>query len=212
MHHAHRQLSRPTGAAQPQTADDGNAPRPLYDHARSLEMQAQVNETIARHSPQRMEFELDPKEPLRHMREHSAPPQSAQEEARRWESVPPEALDTVVEEDNRQEQDEAVPTEKEGPSWGEPFKVQWIRTDRLPFYRTRHLRNPWNHDREVKVSRDGTELEPSVGQALLDEWENPAPPPPVGTPAGERRAKAPATEEAPLAGSSTQAPPAGEGG
>ncbi|KAI0927339.1 hypothetical protein AcV5_007896 [Taiwanofungus camphoratus] len=75
---------------------------------------------------------------------------------------------------------------REGPVWGEPFKVQWIRTDRLPFHRTRHLRNPWNHDREVKVSRDGTELEPSVGQALLDEWDKPAPAPPT-SPSGERR-------------------------
>ncbi|EJC97872.1 uncharacterized protein FOMMEDRAFT_23945 [Fomitiporia mediterranea MF3/22] len=57
------------------------------------------------------------------------------------------------------------------PQWGSPFKVQWIRVTRLPFHRTRHLRNPWNHDREVKVSRDGTELEPLVGQALLDEWD-----------------------------------------
>lgn len=65
-------------------------------------------------------------------------------------------------------------TEKQGeePStWGETFRLQWIKTERLPFYRTRHLRNPWNHDREVKVSRDGTELEPSVGQALLEEWD-----------------------------------------
>lgn len=30
--------------------------------------------------------------------------------------------------------------------WGTPFKVKWIRTDSLPFTRTRHLRNPWNHD------------------------------------------------------------------
>jgi hypothetical protein len=59
----------------------------------------------------------------------------------------------------------------ESATWGEPFKLQWIKTERLPFYRTRHLRNPWNHDREIKVSRDGTELEPSVGQALLDEWD-----------------------------------------
>lgn len=56
-------------------------------------------------------------------------------------------------------------------TWGEPFKLQWIKTERLQFYRTRHLRNPWNHDREIKVSRDGTELEPSVGQALLEEWD-----------------------------------------
>ncbi|KAG7087925.1 hypothetical protein E1B28_011972 [Marasmius oreades] len=56
-------------------------------------------------------------------------------------------------------------------SWGDSFKVEWIQTERLPFYRTRHIRNPWNHDREIKVSRDGTELEPGVGQQLLDEWE-----------------------------------------
>jgi len=56
-------------------------------------------------------------------------------------------------------------------TWGEPFKLQWIKTERLQFYRTRHLRNPWNHNREIKVSRDGIELEPSVGQALLEEWD-----------------------------------------
>ncbi|KAJ7839651.1 YT521-B-like domain-containing protein [Mycena leptocephala] len=54
--------------------------------------------------------------------------------------------------------------------WGQDFKLQWLCTERLPFLRTRHIRNPWNHDREVKISRDGTELEPSVGQALLEEW------------------------------------------
>lgn len=42
----------------------------------------------------------------------------------------------------------------------QPFKVQWIRTGSLPFSRVRHLRNPWNADRPVKVSRDGTEVEP----------------------------------------------------
>ncbi|KAF8524960.1 YT521-B-like domain-containing protein [Gautieria morchelliformis] len=55
--------------------------------------------------------------------------------------------------------------------WGREFKIEWLRAERLPFHRTRHLRNPWNHDREVKVSRDGTELEPGVGQKLLDEWD-----------------------------------------
>ncbi|KAF8963018.1 YT521-B-like domain-containing protein [Flammula alnicola] len=56
-------------------------------------------------------------------------------------------------------------------TWGDSFAVQWLCTDPLPFHRTRHLRNPWNHDKEVKVSRDGTELEPTVGQQLLSEWE-----------------------------------------
>ena len=62
-----------------------------------------------------------------------------------------------------------------GPVWGKSFKVEWVQTNHLPFYRTRQLRNPWNRDREVKVSRDGTELEPTIGQALLEEWDKPNP-------------------------------------
>lgn len=52
-------------------------------------------------------------------------------------------------------------------SWGKPFKIEWISTNRLPFYRTRGLRNPWNANREVKIARDGTELEPTVGERLV---------------------------------------------
>lgn len=51
------------------------------------------------------------------------------------------------------------------------FRLQWIKTQPLTFSRTRHLRNPWNGDREVKVSRDGTEVEPGVGAMLLAEWD-----------------------------------------
>lgn len=58
----------------------------------------------------------------------------------------------------------------EQQAWGQPFKVEWLCTDRLPFFSTRHLRNPWNQDREIKVSRDGTEVEPGVGQQLLEQW------------------------------------------
>ncbi|KAF8588557.1 hypothetical protein K439DRAFT_1406014 [Ramaria rubella] len=69
--------------------------------------------------------------------------------------------------------DEGRPQNEEDKpeDWGREFKIEWLRTERLPFHRTRHLRNPWNHDREVKVSRDGTEIEPTVGQQLLDEWD-----------------------------------------
>jgi len=70
--------------------------------------------------------------------------------------------------------------------WGRSFRVDWIRTMHLPFIRTRHLRNPWNHGREVKVSRDGTELEPSIGRQLLEEWDKP-PPSPVDDPAASSR-------------------------
>ena len=72
--------------------------------------------------------------------------------------------------------------------WGSSFSLQWISTERIPFHRTRHLRNPWNHDREVKVSRDGTELEPLVGRRLLDEWAQLAASPPAPTrPANSKR-------------------------
>jgi len=66
-------------------------------------------------------------------------------------------------------------------TWGRSFKVEWLRTERLPFHRIRHLRNPWNHDREIKVSRDGTELEPGVGQQLLEQWQMLAAAPTVET-------------------------------
>ncbi|KAH0826191.1 hypothetical protein J3R83DRAFT_5623 [Lanmaoa asiatica] len=56
------------------------------------------------------------------------------------------------------------------PSWGETFKIEWLCTKRVPFHRTRHLRNPWNHGREIKVSRDGTEVEPAVGQQMVEQW------------------------------------------
>ncbi|KAJ6255789.1 hypothetical protein Dda_9470 [Drechslerella dactyloides] len=52
-------------------------------------------------------------------------------------------------------------------SWGRPFRVEWVSTFKVPFYRTRGLRNPYNLSREVKIARDGTEIEPSVGMKLL---------------------------------------------
>lgn len=52
-------------------------------------------------------------------------------------------------------------------TWGKPFKLEWLSTTQLPFYRTRGLRNPWNSNREVKIARDGTEIEPSVGRRLI---------------------------------------------
>lgn len=70
------------------------------------------------------------------------------------------------EEDNessRSDPSETTPSK----AWGKPFKIEWISTTRLPFYRTRGLRNPWNSNREVKIARDGTELETSIGRRLI---------------------------------------------
>ncbi|KAJ6462771.1 YT521-B-like domain-containing protein, partial [Mycena vitilis] len=67
----------------------------------------------------------------------------------------------------------ADPTHEAEEGRGANIHLQWLCTARLPFQRVRHIRNPWNHDREVKVSRDGTELEPGIGKALLAAWRAP---------------------------------------
>jgi len=59
-------------------------------------------------------------------------------------------------------------------TFGKPFKISWQSTERLPFYRTRGLRNPWNANREVKIARDGTELEPTIGRKLIGMFEQQA--------------------------------------
>lgn len=76
-----------------------------------------------------------------------------------------------------------VDGESGSKAWGKPFKLEWLSTTRLPFYRTRGLRNPWNSNREVKIARDGTELEPSVGRRLIglfNRVQSPAPPMSMG--------------------------------
>lgn len=44
---------------------------------------------------------------------------------------------------------EETASKEPGEAWGTPFKIEWIQTTRLPFGRIRHLRNPWNNDREI---------------------------------------------------------------
>ncbi|KAI1793327.1 YT521-B-like domain-containing protein [Ganoderma leucocontextum] len=144
-------------------------------------------------------IELDRMAPIRAIRD---PLERVSEAAR---AVSDGALQPVAEEDERPHDrtadadadagkekaaDQAGAAQDDGPVWGESFKVEWVRTERLPFTRTRHLRNPWNHDREVKVSRDGTELEPSVGQMLLEEWDKVDQPPQAQAAGGNADGKA----------------------
>ncbi|EUC67348.1 YTH domain protein, partial [Rhizoctonia solani AG-3 Rhs1AP] len=100
-------------------------------------------------------------------------------------------------------------------TWGKPFKIRWIKTEKLPFHRTRHLRNPWNSDREVKVSRDGTEVEPAVGQRLLDEWdrvvESPEPAPAAGAASASAPRSQPPRSAMQQSVYGSPAPPAGRG-
>jgi len=85
-----------------------------------------------------------------------------------WEAEVDEANAIGESEEQRSDHSDQEP-ESNTPTkaWGKPFKVEWLSTNRLPFYRTRGLRNPWNSNREVKIARDGTELETSVGRRLI---------------------------------------------
>ncbi|KAM0756608.1 hypothetical protein T439DRAFT_321311 [Meredithblackwellia eburnea MCA 4105] len=61
-------------------------------------------------------------------------------------------------------------------TFGTAFKVDWQCLNRLPFLRTRHIVNSFNASREVKISRDGTEIEPHAGALLMEEfWLHPSP-------------------------------------
>ena len=48
------------------------------------------------------------------------------------------------------------------------FEIKCISTTSLPFNRTRGLKNPWNANRDLKIARDGTELETNVGIRMLE--------------------------------------------
>ncbi|CEJ90667.1 hypothetical protein VHEMI06434 [[Torrubiella] hemipterigena] len=83
-----------------------------------------------------------------------------------WE-IEREDVDVVDGEDDDVKSTKTDDADEEIQTLGKPFHLQWLSSSRLPFYRTRGLRNPWNSNREVKIARDGTELEPSVGQKLV---------------------------------------------
>jgi len=91
-----------------------------------------------------------------------------------WEAIREEVDEGVAEE---KETSHGTSGAKDGQNWGRQFSIEWMATNRLPFYRTRGLRNPWNANREVKIARDGTELEPGIGRRLVQMFHRPAPAP-----------------------------------
>lgn len=76
---------------------------------------------------------------------------------------------------------EMTESDVEQQSLGHPFRIGWISTEKIPFHRARGLRNPWNQNREVKIARDGTEIEPSVGRRLVNLFHTPQA---IASPAG----------------------------
>ncbi|EME39976.1 hypothetical protein DOTSEDRAFT_137952 [Dothistroma septosporum NZE10] len=57
--------------------------------------------------------------------------------------------------------------EQSGHIRSRPFQVEWLSVRRVTFQRTKGIRNPWNNNKEVKVARDGTELETDVGSKIV---------------------------------------------
>lgn len=105
-----------------------------------------------------------------------------------WEAESTEPEKLVDGEDNKSSKSDQSDQDGEGAAspkaWGKPFTIEWMSTNRLPFYRTRGLRNPWNSNREVKIARDGTELETAIGRRLVAMFhrESQIAPPPMAMP------------------------------
>jgi len=55
---------------------------------------------------------------------------------------------------------------------GATFKVDWLNRKEVQFSQCTNLRNPWNENKEVKICRDGQEVEPSVGEVLCRMFED----------------------------------------
>ena len=92
--------------------------------------------------------------------------------------------DEVIKAEEAEAEKEDAALSGDAQAFGKPFKIEWLATNRLPFYRTRGLRNPWNANREVKIARDGTELETGVGRRLIQMFQRsptePGPQAPIG--------------------------------
>lgn len=175
------QEGEPYGIAQV-----SSAPAELHDPHRRLSQSTQNTGAGFPRSIKSLPFELHADGPYRALRDqsirqaaHPTIPSPSDECKDTLEHSGDAALQTVAEEFS---EDIDAPKEGLAEAWGRPFRVDWIRTDHLSFSRTRRLRNPWNHGREVKISRDGTELEPSIGRQLLEEWDK-RPPSPADIPA-----------------------------
>ena len=167
-------------------------PAELHNPHRRLSQSTQDTSASHPRAITSLPFELHADGPYRAPRDQSIPqaahptiPSPSGESEDTLEHSGDAALQTVAEEPA-----EDIDAAKEGfaEAWGRPFCVDWIRTDHLSFSRTKHLRNPWNHGREVKISRDGTELEPSVGRQLLEELDKrPSSPADIPAPADSSR-------------------------
>lgn len=75
-------------------------------------------------------------------------------------------LNCVEEETVRLNEFQVLPPGLSAKALGGVFKVDWICRKELPFTSTLHLYNPWNDGKQVKIGRDGQEIEPRVAEEL----------------------------------------------
>lgn len=59
------------------------------------------------------------------------------------------------------------PDDGSNQSRSRPFQLEWLSVRRVTFQRTKGMRNAWNSNKEVKVARDGTELESETGKKVV---------------------------------------------
>lgn len=52
-----------------------------------------------------------------------------------------------------------------------PFRLEWLSTTEVEFYRIGHLKNSLNENQPVLVGKDGQEIEDECGRQLLKEME-----------------------------------------
>ena len=89
-----------------------------------------------------------------------------------WEADNPDSKASGQATGNEQEKDlvtlmKNVALDTEQGDLDCPFAITWESTKCVPFQFTRNLRNPWNRNLEIKVARDGQELETAVGMRLV---------------------------------------------
>ena len=158
-----------------------SAPAEIYNPHHRLSQLTQKTDAGLTRAFKSLSLELNPDGPYHARRDqgnsqaaHPTIPTPSSESEDTLKHARDAALQTVAEEPTK---DLDAPKEGSAEARGRPFRVDWICTEPLSFSRTKHLRNPWNHGREVKISRDGTELEPSIGRQLLEEWDRRSPSP-----------------------------------
>ncbi|KAM0747386.1 hypothetical protein T439DRAFT_383505 [Meredithblackwellia eburnea MCA 4105] len=123
-----------------------------------------------------------------------APAEMSEDGVLRKDTMP--SLEEKVKRLELDDLDDLPPNSPSGAGWGRPFRIEWIKVSKLPFTRTKHIRNPFNSNREIKISRDGTEVEPYAGEQLISEfWRVGSPDAPTASDAGSDGSTPPAAQQ-----------------